>query len=145
MKSEFKTASIGSRLPRLVNILLFPFLEKKFPGDTPSSEMINSIRKFLPSLEQLNGETLPKNIQFEEKCQSLNLLLPAKIKLMSVDESAQGVLLNFLQQYYGVYDQNDRGALIVSVFPFPVRKFLKSPGQKKLVKLKKSISRKIFF
>ena len=88
-------------------------LENKYSGDK-RSEMVNSIRKILPKLEQLNGETLPKNIQFEEQCQSLNLL-PAKIKLMSVDESAQGVLLNFLQQYYDVYDQNDRGPLIVSV------------------------------
>jgi len=91
-------------------------LENKFPGDQ-RSEMINSIQKILPRLEKLNGETLPKNIQFEENCQSLNILLPAKIKLMSVDESAQGVLLNFLQQYYQVYDQNDRGPLINAYHP----------------------------
>ena len=99
---------------------IFSLPENKFPGDQ-RSEMINSIQKILPRLEKLNGETLPKNIQFEENSQSLNLLLPAKIKLMSVDESAQGVLLNFLQQYYQVYDQTDRGPLIVSSISVSVR------------------------
>ena len=99
---------------------IFSLPENKFPGDQ-RSEMINSIQKILPRLEKLNGETLPKNIQFEENCQSLNILLPAKIKLMSVDESAQGVLLNFLQQYYQVYDQTDRGPLIVSSISVSVR------------------------
>ena len=72
---------------------IFSLPENKFPGDQ-RSEMINSIQKILPRLEKLNGETLPKNIQFEENSQSLNLLLPAKTFLGDISVFYQNQLVS---------------------------------------------------
>ena len=84
-------------------------LERKFPH---RPDLVSKIRKALPKLEILDGEQLPANIVFEEEETDSSKLVPAKQKLMSVDERAKPLMLTFLQQYFSAYDQDDRSSLI---------------------------------
>jgi nuclear RNA export factor len=76
-------------------------------------EYIERIRKIFPRLEMLDGEILPMRVAFEED----TLTFPMTQKLMAKDEHIKALMLKFFQQYFTVFDGDDRAPLIPAYHP----------------------------
>ena len=84
-------------------------IESKFKNH---EEYVEKVREILPHLEVLDGQNLPKNYSFEEDTN-----MPPNQKLMSVNDQAKLVLLQFVRQYFEVYDKEDRSDLEAAYHP----------------------------
>lgn len=88
-------------------------MENRFPD---RQQFASKVQAILPKLQVLDGQELPKVIGFEDAGDCSDVL-PPMVKLMSVDDSVKSLMLTFIQQYFSVYDQDDRSALIAAYHP----------------------------
>jgi len=69
------------------------------------------VRKSLPSLQKLDGKDLPKIIGFEgadDDVTTTSLLPPIHMKMENCQPEAEKIILQFLQEYFKVYDTANR-------------------------------------
>lgn len=71
-----------------------------------------SIRKIFPKLQQLDGKELPKEISFDDDEVTASTDIPASIPKMVKNEAASGVVLTFLEQFFKLYDSDNRQPLL---------------------------------
>lgn len=71
-----------------------------------------SIRKIFPKLQLLDGKELPKEIGFDDDEPTTSSDLPASIPKMLKNEAASGVVLTFLEQFFKLYDSDNRQPLL---------------------------------
>jgi len=76
----------------------------------------NVIRKYLPSLQILDGKELPKQITFETdgpyQDSNSSTELPSIKPKVACNEEAEKIVLQFLGEYFKVYDSDNRQDLI---------------------------------
>jgi len=76
------------------------------------SSYISTIRKIFPKLQLLDGKELPKEIGFDDDEPTTSSDLPATIPKMVKNEAASGVVLTFLEQFFKLYDSDNRQPLL---------------------------------
>jgi len=77
-----------------------------------ASSYTSSIRKIFPKLQLLDGKELPKEIGFDDDEPATSSDLPATIPKMLKNEAAGGVVLTFLEQFFKLYDSDNRQPLL---------------------------------
>lgn len=75
------------------------------------SSYTDSIRKIFPSLQVLDGKTLPKEIGFEDDG-SVTTDLPLTLPKLIKNAGAGTLVLQFLEQYFKLYDSDSRQPLL---------------------------------
>jgi len=86
-----------------------PMIQKTM--NTDESKYISYVRKIIPSLQKLDGKELPKIIGFEgedEETTSVSLLPTVHMKMENCQPEAEKIILQFLQEYFKVYDTANR-------------------------------------
>ena len=88
-------------------------MEKKF---NTREGFVNAIQNILPTLRILDGQELKKLITFDDG-PDVEVPLPPTIKKMCKSEAAEPVILQFIQQYFKLYDNEDRSDLLAAYHP----------------------------
>jgi len=86
-----------------------PVIQKTIGTD--ENKYISYVRKILPSLQKLDGKDLPKIIGFEgadDDVTTTSLLPPIHMKMENCQPEAEKIILQFLQEYFKVYDTANR-------------------------------------
>jgi nuclear RNA export factor len=73
-------------------------------------EYINAVRKKFPSLTKLDGRDFGPSINFD--LVEVKKKLPGWKKLFLCNSSAQDLVANFIQQYFAIYDSDNRQLLL---------------------------------
>jgi len=93
-----------------------PIVDLKLTGNQIVSNLASSyttsIRKIFPKLQVLDGKELPKEIGFDDDEPTTSSDLPASIPKMVKNEAAAGVVLTFLEQFFKLYDSDNRQPLL---------------------------------
>jgi len=93
-----------------------PIVDLKLSGNqivnNLASSYTSSIRKIFPKLLILDGKELPKEIGFDDDEPATSSDLPAAIPKMLKNEAAGGVVLTFLEQFFKLYDSDNRQPLL---------------------------------
>jgi nuclear RNA export factor len=71
----------------------------------------DSVRKIFPALQVLDDKVLPKEIGFEDDVAE-KTDIPASIPKLVKNESAGGLVLQFLEQFFKLYDTDNRQPLL---------------------------------
>jgi len=71
-----------------------------------------TIRKIFPKLQVLDGKDLPKEIGFDDDEPTSSSDMPATVPKMIKNEAASGVILTFLEQFFKLYDSDNRQPLL---------------------------------
>jgi len=90
-----------------------PMIQKTMNSD--EGKYISYVRKIIPSLQKLDGKELPKVIGFEgedEETASTSLLPQVHMKMENCQPEAEKIILQFLQEYFKVYDTDKRENII---------------------------------
>jgi len=77
-----------------------------------ASSYTSSIRKIFPKLQILDGKELPKEIGFDDDEPATSSDLPVSVPKMVKNEGAGGVVLTFLEQFFKLYDSDNRQPLL---------------------------------
>jgi len=77
-----------------------------------ASSYTSSIRKIFPKLQILDGKELPKEIGFDDDEPATSSDLPVSVPKMLKNEGAGGVVLTFLEQFFKLYDSDNRQPLL---------------------------------
>lgn len=79
--------------------------------DRLGSSYTDSVRKIFPTLQVLDDKVLPKEIGFEDDG-SGNGEMPLTLPKLIKNEAAGGLVLQFLEQYFKLYDSDSRQPLL---------------------------------
>jgi len=75
------------------------------------SSYTESVRKIFSSLQELDGKALPKQIGFEDEGSAVNDI-PLSCPKLIKNEAAGNLVLQFLEQYFKLYDSDSRQPLL---------------------------------
>ena len=77
-------------------------------------EITSRVRDILPSLQILNGVTLPKKISFgDDDDRATGNLLPKSVKKLATnDHTVNELVLHFLREFFAIYDSDKREGLL---------------------------------
>merc|ERR1719153_264791 len=93
-----------------------PIVDLKLTGNPVATNLgssyTTSVRKIFPKLQQLDGKELPKEISFDDDEVTASTDIPAAIPKMLKNEAAGGVVLTFLEQFFKLYDSDNRQPLL---------------------------------
>jgi len=91
-------------------------IELKLSGnelkDRLGASYIEEMRKVFPTLQVLDGKPLPKVIGFEDDGNDVSKELPASVPKLIKSEEAGKLVLQFLEQYFKLYDSDSRQPLL---------------------------------
>jgi len=80
--------------------------------DNLGSSYISVVKKHVPTLLYLDGKQLPKEIGFDVGDDQEDTALPATIPKCIKNEAAGGIVLQFLLQFFKLYDSDSRQPLL---------------------------------
>jgi len=80
--------------------------------DTISFLTHRIVRKIFPSLTHLDGAELPKMITFDDDDNATSAGLMPSVPKVTCNPAAEGVVLEFLKQYFNLYDGDNREQLM---------------------------------
>ena len=92
-------------------------LEKRFNGE---NDLIHSVQKILPSLQSINDNNLPKVVLFEDDEDAARVILPTSQSKMlgsNVDQTIDGLIGQFFEQYFKLFDSDNRLPLEAAYHP----------------------------
>ena len=93
-----------------------PIVDLKLSGNqivnNLASSYTSSIRKIFPKLQILDGKELPAEIGFDDDEPATSSDLPTAVPKMLKNEAAGGVVLTFLEQFFKLYDSDNRQPLL---------------------------------
>jgi len=79
--------------------------------DRLGSSYIDNMRRIFPSLQILDGKALPKVIAFDDEV-TASENIPATLPKLLKSEDAGNLVLQFLEQYFKLYDSDSRQPLL---------------------------------
>jgi nuclear RNA export factor len=80
--------------------------------DRLGSAYSDRIRTFFPNLQVLDDKPMPKKIGFDDDASTAASFLPASIPKLVKSEEAGALVLQFLEQYFKLYDSDNRQPLL---------------------------------
>ena len=93
-------------------------LEKRFNGE---NDLIHSVQKILPTLQSINdNNNLPKVVLFEDDEDAARVILPtsqSKMLASNVDQTIDGLIGQFFEQYFKLFDSDSRLPLEAAYHP----------------------------